>query len=164
MTTYDLGRGLTLDRTLLAPRALVFQSWTDPAKLGWYFSGLPGEVVQPEVDLRVGGYWRQKMIVGENEEYFSGGMYLEIVPVERLVYLWGATDGWPKLDPDNLDDSLRVTITLEDRGDETTSMTFVVAIPDHFTDAQAAEWTASGMRDGWSMTIDRLVDSFATTV
>jgi uncharacterized protein YndB with AHSA1/START domain len=160
--TFDRGRGLQLERILDAPQELVFQSWTDPASLGWYSSGLEGYTEPVEVDLRVGGYWRQRMIVGENDSYVSGGRYVEIEPPKRLVYLWGATDGWPKLDPDNLDDALRVTVTLTELDDQRTSMLFTVSVPDHFTDEQAAEWLASGMHQGWSMTIDRLVEKFAS--
>jgi uncharacterized protein YndB with AHSA1/START domain len=39
-------------------------------------------------------------------------VYREIVPDEKLVFAWGATDGWPKLDPDRLHDSPQVTVTL----------------------------------------------------
>lgn len=159
--TYDLGRGLTLERTLNAPRALVFQAWTDPASLDWYFSGLPGLLEPTTVDLRPGGYWRQSMIVGDDTQYTSGGRYVEIDEPAKIVYLWGATDGWPELDPEHLDDALRVTVQLVELADDRTTMTFTVAVPDHFSDEQAAYWTATGMDEGWNMTIDRLVDKFA---
>jgi hypothetical protein len=32
---------------------------------------------------------------------------------------------------------------------------------DHLSDDQVREWLATGMREGWSDTIDRLVTSFA---
>ena len=44
--------------------------------------------------------------------YFTGGVYREIVPDEKLVFAWGATDGWPQLDLERLDDSPLVTVTL----------------------------------------------------
>ncbi len=46
----------------------------------------------------------------------TGGIYREIVPNEKLVFIWGATDGWPKIDPDELDDSPTVTVTLDEAG------------------------------------------------
>ena len=64
---------------------------------------VPSEPI--ELDLSVGGAWRQFMLIDEDTAYFTGGVYLEIVPDEKLVFAWGATDGWPKLDPDNLDRS-----------------------------------------------------------
>jgi uncharacterized protein YndB with AHSA1/START domain len=37
------------------------------------------------VDLRVGGAWRLKMVIDDDSEHFTGGMYLDIVPEEKLV-------------------------------------------------------------------------------
>lgn len=42
-----------------------------------------------------------------------------------------------------------------------TEMIFQVELPEHLSDERVSEWLASGMRDGWSDTIDRLVASFA---
>ena len=48
----------------------------------------------------MGGVWRQRMVIDEDTEYFTGGVYRGIVQDERLVFSWGgATDGWPTLDP-----------------------------------------------------------------
>ena len=55
-TTNAVERGFTLRRVLNAPRDLVFQAWTDPAHLLWFFNPsmpLPSEPIV--VDLRVGG-------------------------------------------------------------------------------------------------------------
>src|SRR6266496_3605551 len=89
-TMTDSERGFTLTRMLDAPRERVFQAWTDPWHLQWFYSDLVDPREPIEVDLRVGGVWRQKMIVDENTEYFTGGIYHEIVPPERVVFTWGA--------------------------------------------------------------------------
>ncbi|WP_431277684.1 SRPBCC family protein [Leifsonia poae] len=158
----DADRGFTLTRILNAPRADVFRAWTDPAQLDWFFSGMeqPGE--QIDVDLRVGGAWRQLMVVGEDTEYVTGGIYREIVPVERLAFEWGAVGGWPLIDPAHPDATPVVTVLLNEvRGGTQTEMVFHVGIPARMSDEQAAEWSAPGMHDGWGMTIDRLVARFA---
>jgi uncharacterized protein YndB with AHSA1/START domain len=153
-------RGFTLTRMLAAPRERVFQAWTDPDHLGWFSSGL-GHAREPiEVDLRVDGVWRQKMVVDQDTEYFTGGIYREIVPPERLVFTWGAYDGWPRIDPDHVEDGPVVTVTLNDLGDKT-EMIFHLGLPDHLSDDRVREWFASGMTDGWNDTIDRLVASLA---
>ena len=46
------------------------------------------------MDLRVGGVWKLKMVIDEGTEYFTGGVYRKIVPVEKLVFTRGASDGW----------------------------------------------------------------------
>ncbi len=87
----------------------------------------------------------------------TGGLYLEIAPPERLVFVHGATGGWPALDPDNVSDNPLVTLTLTAEAGGRTAMTLDVRLPDTMSDERAAEWMATGMPDGWGQTIDRLV-------
>jgi uncharacterized protein YndB with AHSA1/START domain len=161
MTTTDVtDRDFTLTWTLHAPREDVFRAWTDPDQLDWYYNDqqpIPSEPI--ELDLRVGGAWRQKMVVDEETSYVTGGVYREIVPDEKLVFSWGATDGWPKLDPDRLDESPLVTVTLVQSGG-TTVMTVRVQLPANLPDDGVPHWwpmVRNGMRD----TVDRLAAVFA---
>ena len=163
MATNAPERVFTLKRVLDAPRDLVFQAWTDPERLQWFFNdtrAIPSDPIV--VDLRVGGEWRQKMIINDDLEYFTGGIYREIVPVEKLVFTWGAVGGWPAIDRDYPDDDLVVTVTLNDLGErgEQTEMIFQLAMPAHLSDERVREWLAMGIREGWSDPIDRLVTHF----
>ena len=36
--------------------------------------------------MRVGGAWRQQMIIDESTAYVTSGVYREIVPDEKLVF------------------------------------------------------------------------------
>ena len=45
------------------------------------------------------------MVIDESTNFVTGGIYREIVEDERLVFTWGATDGWPKIDPERLDEA-----------------------------------------------------------
>ena len=161
MTTTDrTGSDFTLTWTLDAPAADVFRAWTDPEHLGWYYNDaypVPSEPI--ELDLRVGGSWRQYMVIDDDTAYFTGGVYLEIVPNERLVFAWGATDGWPKLDPDRLGDSPVVTVALERVG-ERTELTVHVELPAGVPDDGLRQWW-SMIRDGWRDTVDRLAAQLA---
>ncbi|MFF1574096.1 SRPBCC domain-containing protein [Leifsonia sp. NPDC058292] len=154
-------RGFTLTRILDAPRDLVFQAWTDPAHLGWFFAeGTPAD--EPvEVDLRVGGAWRQRMIESDTKQYVTGGIYREIVPGERIVFEFGAVGGWPEIRPDRPDEVPVVTVQLDDLGDKT-ELTLRVELPERLSDAEAQAWLDLGIREGWGITIDRLVARFAT--
>jgi uncharacterized protein YndB with AHSA1/START domain len=154
--TYDLDRGFTLTRLLDAPREVVFTAWTHPAHLGWFFNPDNESSVPIELDLRVGGAWRQEMIIEEDTRYFTGGIYREITPVERLSFYFGAVGGWPELDPAHLEDAVLVTIDFRAIG-TSTEMTLRVDLPDHLTEESVREWLATGMQQGWGQTIDRLV-------
>jgi uncharacterized protein YndB with AHSA1/START domain len=155
MTTDGIDRAFTLQWTLDASREDVFRAWTDPDHLGWYFNDeqpIPTEPI--EVDLRVGGVWRQKMVIDPETSYFTGGLYREIVPDERLVFSWGATDGWPKLDLERPDESPIVTLTLERDGGGT-EMTLHVQLPASLPDDGVPGWWPL-VRGGWQATVDRL--------
>ena len=154
--TYALDRGITLKRSFAAPASVVFDAWTDPAYLDWYFNPGHPSSHSVTVDLRVGGQWRQEMVETPEKRYFTGGVYREIEPGRKLAFYWGAVGGWPELDLDNLDESPVVTIQLTPYGAQTL-MDFHVQFPDQYTPERVDWWMNCGMVAGWNMTIDRLV-------
>ena len=159
--TETTDRRLVLTRVLSAPRDVVYRAWTEPESLAWFLN--PSEPVPEEpitVDLRVGGQWRLHMDVSEELKYFTGGVYREIVPGEKLVFAWGAVDGWPEIDPEHPENDILVTVTLGDLGDQT-EMRFEVELPATLSADEVRGWFEMGIHDGWSMTIDRLVTKFA---
>jgi uncharacterized protein YndB with AHSA1/START domain len=94
-------------------------------------------------------------VIDERTNYVTGGAYREIVLEEKLVFAWGATDGWPTLDPDDFDESPRVTVTL-DQSDGRTEMTLHVERPAGLSVEEAQELFAMGGCEGWRDTVDRL--------
>jgi uncharacterized protein YndB with AHSA1/START domain len=164
MTNTDrLQRDFTLTWMLDAPPAEVFRAWTDPDRLHWFYNDdnpVPTEPI--EVDLRVGGTWRQHMVIDRTTAYVTGGVYREIVPDEKLVFSWGATGGWPELDPERLDDSPLVTVILS-RARGRTEMTVHVELPASVSEERVQEWWSMGIRDGWRDTVDRLAAALVTT-
>lgn len=109
MTAIDLTRSFAITRHFSVPPAAVFAAFTDPQKLGWFFN--PGFIsdLPVSVDLRPGGAWRQEMIVNDQTRYITGGIYRHIEAPHRLDIAWGAVDGWPEIDPDDLDAGPRCT-------------------------------------------------------
>jgi uncharacterized protein YndB with AHSA1/START domain len=110
--------------------------------------------------MRVGGAWRQRMVISETTAYVTGGVYREIVPGETLVFARGATGGWPELDPERLDDSPRVTALLS-QVDRRTEMMVTVELPAGLSDAGVQEWLSTGIREGWRDTVDPLASALA---
>jgi uncharacterized protein YndB with AHSA1/START domain len=162
-TTVPEQRSFTLSWTLDASRAEVFRAWTDPNHLDWFYNDnkpIPSEPI--ELDLRVGGVWRQQMVISESTSYVTGGVYREIVPDEKLVFAWGATDGWPELDPARLDDSPQVSVLLTAAGGRT-EMMVTVELPASLSEEQVQEWWSLGIRDGWRQTVNRLATALSGT-
>jgi uncharacterized protein YndB with AHSA1/START domain len=150
----------TLSWTLDAPPAEVFRAWTDPDHLEWFYNDSQPTPSEPiELDLRVGGVWRQYMVIDENTTYFTGGVYREIVPDERLVFSWGAVGGWPELDPDRLDGSPLVSVTMARAGDST-ELTVHVELPPAFAAAGRAEGWFEHVQTGWRETVARLAELY----
>jgi len=150
-------REFSIVRTIDASPERVYRAWTEPEKLGWFFSDPTGDNEAAEVDLRVGGAWRQLMVVDDDDSYVTGGVYRELIPNRRLAFAWGAVGGWPAIDPDDLDSAPQVTIELKDV-DGSTEQTFRLTLADSLTDEEVDEELATGMEPGWAATIDRLVE------
>ena len=156
MTTVTTAqRGFTIVRHLDAPRELVFHAWTDPEHLEKWFTGSAAVEHPTTVDLRVGGVWRFHMIEHAEKSYMTGGIYREIAAPEKLVFVFGAVDGWPPLDLNRLDDNPIVTVTFNDV-DGGTEMVLHVGFADHLDEERIAEWIATGMVEGWTATLERL--------
>ena len=101
------------------------------------------------------------MVIDDGTAYVTGGVYREIVQDEKLVFTWGATDGWPKLDPEALDESPLVTVTLSQISGKT-EMTLHVELPASLSEAEVHEWLSLGIQNGWRGTVDRLAAIFAS--
>lgn len=154
MTKAPQKRGFTLIRTYPVPPEDVFAAWTEPDKLGWFFNpGMPAHGM-PEVDLRVGGAWRQVMIESPDKSYVTGGIYREIDKPRKLVFNFGAVGGWPDLST-GLDDALLVTLQFNPVANGT-EMVCRLEVPPHVSDEKAREWFAMGIEEGWTQTVDRL--------
>lgn len=117
---------LIITRTFAAPRARVWQAWTDPewTKRWWG----PKDFTAPvcKIDLRVGGTYLNCMRSPEGQDFWSTGTYREIVPPARLV----CTDSFADQDGNIVPAShynmngdwpltLQITVTLEEEGGKT---------------------------------------------
>lgn len=74
-----------ITRVFDAPREKAWKAWTDPegVKKRWG----PKNFTAPHIsiDLRVGGAYLYCMRSPDGKDYWSTGVYREIVPLERLV-------------------------------------------------------------------------------
>ena len=82
----DAHRHIRIVRDFKAPRALVWQAFTDPYHLSqwWGPKGFTSPVC--ELDLRVGGRWYHEMQGPDGKRYPVDCVFTEVTPPERLVY------------------------------------------------------------------------------
>lgn len=79
-------REIVMTRQFGAPRALVFDAWTRPELVRRWFGPHGTELIECEIDLRVGGRWRYRLRHAGMEMLLQG-VYQEIERPERLVSL-----------------------------------------------------------------------------
>lgn len=146
-----------IDRWIRATPKAAFDAWTTPSELGWFFNPrMPRPDAPIEVDLTVGGAWRQMMVIDPETQYVTGGVYLEIVPAERLVFAWGAVDGWPQLNLARLDDAPRVSVLFRPERDGT-RMVLDVDVPDSLAGDAGLSQLLQAVETGWRDTIERCI-------
>jgi len=138
-TKPDIKPSLTIKRRFNAAPAKVFAAWTDPQKMMRWMG--PANVTRCEAsaDLREGGRYDIRMI-SDGEQHNVGGVYREIVPVEKLVFTWA----W-HLTPER--ESL-VTVTIKPDGDGS----LMTLLHEQFFDEAARD----RHNQGWTGTLLRL--------
>lgn len=137
---------LTIERVLSAPRALVWEAWTDP-KHAAHWWGPPGCTIPLfEADLRPGGRYRIDMELAPGVGGRAEGIHEEIVEPERLVRVGSLEFNGVKVY------DARMTVTFEEDGDKT-KVTIQMTLSN--MSASSAEHVA-GVREGWKLTFDKL--------
>lgn len=140
-------REVTITRIFAAPRALVFNAWTDAKALAqwWGPNGFSNPVC--EIDPRVGGALRIHMCGPDGTIYPMKGVIRELVAPERLVFTNIAVDAAGR----HLLEGL-TTVTFAEAAGKTklTLHTRAVAVADY------AVAYLQGMETGWTQSIDRL--------
>ncbi|WP_016698918.1 SRPBCC family protein [Actinoalloteichus spitiensis] len=112
MTPSDLE--ITLRRSFDAPAHLVFAAWTQPDLLVRWFGARGWNLVECEVDLRVGGTWRFVSRGPGGAEMTQSGVYRDIEPARLLVH----TESYDGADHPDL--TLLVTTRFVERAGRTT--------------------------------------------
>ncbi len=145
-------RELVLTRLIDAPREKVYRAWTEPDLLKRWFAPLPWTTPVVELDVRPGGGNLIVMRGPDGQEFPNRGVYLEIVPNERLVFTDAYTHAWePSQRP-----FMTVILAFENEGGQTR----YTARVRHWTVAGREEHEKMGFHAGW----DRCTDQLAALV
>jgi uncharacterized protein YndB with AHSA1/START domain len=139
---------LVITRVFDAPRALVFECWSDPKHLACWPGPRGFTASHHTLDFRVGGKYRACLRSPEGVDHWVGGVYREIVKPERLVFTHAWDDGQGNAGPETV-----VTVTLSEQRGKTT-MTFRQA----FFESAASR---DGHGEGWSSSFDCLDEHLA---
>jgi uncharacterized protein YndB with AHSA1/START domain len=146
--TFTEGRDLLLTRVINAPREKVFKAWTDPALLKQWFAPLPWTTSMVENDVRAGGSSLVVMRGPDGNEFPCPGVYLEVVPNERIVFTDAFTKAWQPSDKAFMVGEL----SFEDLGGKTK----YTARVRHWSEADREAHEKMGFHEGWKICTEQL--------
>ena len=142
-------RELVLTRLIDAPRAAVFRCWTEAELLKQWFAPRPFTTPVAELDVRPGGASLIVMKSPEGQEMPNAGLYLEVIPNEKLVFTDAFTAAWaPKEGA-----PFMVVILAFANEDGKTRYTARVR---HWTTEARQQHEAMGFHTGWGLCADQL--------
>jgi len=148
MTNETSDRELMLTRLIDAPREKLYRAWTDATLLKQWFAPLPWTTSHVELDVRPGGASTVVMRSPEGNDMPCPGVYLEVVPNQRLVFTDAYISAWqPSEKP-----FMTVILTFEDEGGKTR----YTARVRHWTVADREAHEKMGFHQGWGQCADQL--------
>ena len=144
---------LIITRETHVLREKLFAGWTNAELYSQWFCPKPWYVSDVKLDLRPGGS-SEMIFHGPNGETFPNkGMYLEIIPNEKLVFTDAFTGDW-EWEP-NPNFMFVAIVTFEKLPNGGTRYTARVR---HQTKESCEKHAAMGFADGWNMAFDQLVE------
>nr|MDO8112341.1 SRPBCC domain-containing protein [Candidatus Sigynarchaeota archaeon] len=151
------GETLVITRVFNAPRKLVWKTWSEPERLMRWWGPKFFTAPSCKVDFRVGGTYLFCMRSPDGKDYWSTGVYREIVDQERIVYTDCFADERGNVVPamyygfsENFPRELLVRLTFEEHDGKTTQTLKHAGFPpgNHLNDARA----------GWNGSFDKLAE------
>ena len=154
MTTFPADRELVLTRLIDAPREKLYRAWTEPELLKRWFAPLPYTTPHAECDVRPGGASLIVMKSPDGQEMPMHGIYLDVVPNERLVSTDAYTSAWaPSEKP-----FLTIILTFAEEAGKTR----YTARARHWSVADREAHEKMGFHEGWGKCTDQLEALVAT--
>ena len=142
---------LIVSRTFPASRETVFAAWSRADHIKRWFSPETFSTPEAEIDFRPGGVFNVCMRSPEGEDFWSRGTFLEISPPEWLVLSIGVEIGGLKRFTAHTD----VTFAVEG------AATRMTVRQSYEFDDPAYLSSATGAREGWRTTLDKLEQEVA---
>jgi uncharacterized protein YndB with AHSA1/START domain len=145
-------RELMLTRLIDAPREKVWRAWTEPELLRQWFAPKPYTTPVAELDVRPGGSAFIVMRGPDGKDLPNRGVYLEVVPNQRLV----STDAYVKAWEPSDKPFMTLILTFEDEGGRGSGKTRYTARIRHWTVADREAHEKMGFHKGWGICTDQL--------
>jgi uncharacterized protein YndB with AHSA1/START domain len=148
---------LAIERTLDAPRALVWRAWSDPELLKQWWAPRPYQTPECEMELKPGGKFYTRMTGPGGFDMAGSSCFLEVVEGERIVWTSALLPGWRPAGA--VEDCggfpFTAVFTFEDAGEGRTRYR---AVAMHRNAADRDTHANMGFEQGWGTCADQLGD------
>jgi uncharacterized protein YndB with AHSA1/START domain len=143
-------RELVLARIVDATPEQLFKLWTTPELFPEWFCPKPWRAEATAMDLRPGGASCSTMYGPDGEVFENKGVYLEVVPNEKIVFTDAFTEGWVPAEGGGM---MTATLTFERRPD---GKTLYVARAAHPTVEKLKQHEEMGFHGGWGVVAEQM--------
>ena len=142
-----------LERFIDAPKHLVWEALTKPEHLkAWYMPKSWGAVADCEMDVRPGGIFSIDIATAEGQVFPNLGCFLEVVPMQRLVW---TSMLFPGYRPAVFDDVPITAILAMEAAGTGTRYVFTAL---HRDEADFEKNMESGWKQGTEIALDQFVE------
>jgi uncharacterized protein YndB with AHSA1/START domain len=149
------GHDLVVERTLEAPRDLVWRAWSDPELLKQWWAPRPYQTSECALDLKPGGAFYTRMTGPDGFDSAGTGCFLEVVAGERVVWTSALLPGWRPAE--QIEDCggfpFTAIVTLDDAGE---GRTLYRAVALHRNQAERDAHASMGFEQGWGTCAEQL--------
>ncbi len=160
--------GFTVTREFDAPRELVWKAFTEPERVKRWWGPKSFTAPVARSDFRVGGHYLYAMRAPDGQDFWSTGVFREIVPLERLVATDSFADEHGNVVPAthygmsaDIPLELEMIVTFEDVSDQKGgSKTRLTLIYPKFASGEQREYAIAG----WNESLDKLEDYMASVL
>lgn len=150
-------REIVIERVFDAPRKLVWDVWTEPKHITQWWGPRGYSARVPLLDFKPGGKWQYIMVAPDGAEFPIQGVFLEVVPLEKIVTTDEFGEGTPEEMKSALPKGIVVTATFADEGRKTKLTLRIV----HATPEEKAKHAAMGVVAGWNSSFECMDEHLA---
>ena len=150
--TFNPKLDFAIERFIDAPVRLVWEALTKPEHVKvWYMPRAWGRVARTEMDVRPGGIFSIDIVTGDGQESPNLGCFLDVVPMERLVWTSMLFPGYRPAVFDDIPITAIMTMKSEGAG------TRYVFTGLHRDEADFEKNKALGWQEGTEIAVDQFV-------
>ena len=135
----EADREIVVSRIIEGPRRLVFDAFTSATHLAEWCAPAGGKIITHAFDFKPGGVWDATIQGPDGRAYPNHWVWTEIVPPERIVWMYSLK----KDDPN----AAKTTLTLAERGNATeATLQLLFASKEERDEKVAKYYAAQGAR------------------